>query len=118
MSTAKKNKNVIEDSTISAKGDVNIGDKTTINIYGMEATQGELQFAVKLFLSLIALFGLASIAFMFLPDWAKTFPDDFMRSFAAGGFFALSSIILVIFLRSKKQSSLPKKITDEIQNNN
>ena len=112
MDAEKTQKNALDNSQVSAQGDVNIGDRTTINVYGLKADQKDLEFIMKVYVVLIALFAIATIAFMIVPEIAKRFPDDYIRSFAAGGFFALGSIILIMFLRSKKQSSLTKKISD------
>jgi hypothetical protein len=56
MSPAKKKKNVLESSKISAKRNVNIGDRTTINVYGLEANQGDLEFVIKIYGGLVGFF--------------------------------------------------------------
>lgn len=116
MNVVKKEKNTLTDVDIKAEGNVNIGDKTTINVYGMEANKKDLEFVIRLYAALIAVFAIASLLFMFMPKVADAFPKDYIPSFAAGGFFALSSLVLILFLRSKNQS-ISKTISDEIQNN-
>lgn len=108
-------KNVIEDSEISAKGDVNIGDRTTINVYGLKANASDLRFAIKVYVALIAIFALASVVFLLWPK-PEIFPNDYVASFASGGFFGLGSLILIAFIRSIQNSSI-KSISNEIQNN-
>lgn len=113
MSKAKNEKNIVVDSTVSAEGDVNIGDRTTINqIFKMEATQGDLDFFTKFYMALIAIFAIVSLILLF--PQPKNSVSEYIGSFAAGGFFALGSLVLVFFLRSKKQISMPKIKSDEI----
>jgi hypothetical protein len=114
MSPAKKKKNVLESSKISAKRNVNIGDRTTINVYGLEANQGDLEFVIKIYGGLVGFFAIAALVLLVTPK-PVIFPNDYIASFAAGGFFALGSLILVVFLRSKQKSSISKIISDEIQ---
>lgn len=117
MSSIENKKNSIEGSSISAKGNVSIGDRTTVNqIFKMEATQGDLDFFTKFYMVLIAIFAIASLILLF--PQPKNSVSEYIGSFAAGGFFALGSLILVFFLRSKKQISIPKIKSDEIQNSN
>ncbi len=68
MTVKKQEKNIIQGSDISAGGDVNIGDKTTINVYGLEANKGDLEFVIKLYVGLIGLFAIASIVFLVSPS--------------------------------------------------
>ncbi|MBN2175741.1 MAG: hypothetical protein JW731_16545 [Bacteroidales bacterium] len=114
MSPIKKVKNTADGSTINAGGKVSIGDRTTINqVFNMDATQGDLDFFTKFYMVLIAIFAIAMLVLLFYP-WPKNSLFDYLGSFAAGGFFALGSLILVFFLRSKQKSSIPKIVSDEI----
>lgn len=114
MSSTKKVKNSTDGSTITAGGRVNIGDRTTINqVFKMDATQGDLDFFTKFYMVLIAIFAIATLVLLIFPQ-PKHSLIDYIGSFAAGGFFALGSLILVFFLRSKQKSSIQKMMSNEI----
>ncbi len=105
MATQKKEKNTVSDTTIEARGDVTIGDRKTINIYGMEATERVVNFVIKFFMALIGLFAITFLITLFLPQPKKEL-TDFISTFAAGGFCALIILFLVFLVRSRNQSSI------------
>ncbi len=108
MSSENQQKNTIEGSEISAQGDVHIGDKKTINVYGVEASQRDVDFVIKFFMFLALLFIITFIVSLFFPGPKKGIVD-FIASFAAGGFFGLIALLIVFLVRSKKQSSITIK---------
>lgn len=108
MSSTNNQKNTIEGSEISAKGDVYIGDKKTVNVYGVEASQGDVDFVIKFFMLLALLFIITFIVTLFFPGPKKGI-TDFIASFAAGGFFGLIALLIVFLVRSKKKSSITIK---------
>ena len=110
-----KQKNIVRETDISAGGNVDIGDKTTINVYGMQTNQKELEFWIKVYGILILLFGAATMFSLFFPE-KNDWPTDYITFFASGGFFALVSLFLVVFLKSKNQHSISNIVTNAIQN--
>ena len=102
-----KSKNVVQGSEIEAGGDVNIGDRTTINVYGFEANKKDLEFVIKFYMGLIVLFAIAALVFLVYPA-PKENLQDYVAAFAAGGFFALASLLLVVFIKANRESSIPK----------
>lgn len=108
-----KSKNVVQGSEIEAGGDVNIGDRTTINVYGFEARKKDLEFVIKLYMALIVLFAIAALIFLVYPA-PKEKLQDYAAAFAAGGFFALASLLLVVFINANRQPTLPKIIEREV----
>ena len=56
MSSENQQKNTIEGSEISAQGNVHIGDTKTVNVYGVEASQRDVDFVIKFFMLLALLF--------------------------------------------------------------
>ena len=107
----ESNKNILDTSTVESGRDTFIGDqttnKTTINVYRQEASQKDLEFFIKVYVILIAIFGLAALVFLVVPDLKnKVFPDHYIASFVSGGFFALSSLFLLLLYRSKKNASV------------
>ena len=106
---AEEKRNVIQGSEIDAGKDVNIGDRTTVNVYGMEASKGDLEFFIKFFMGLIAVFAIAFLVFLiWFPDPKSTI-FDYIKAFVCGGVFALVTLLLVFLLRSKYQSSITIK---------
>lgn len=108
MSSANQQKNTIEGSEISAQGNVHIGDKKTVNVYGIEASQRDVDFVIKFFMLLALLFIITFIVTLFFPGPKKGIVD-FIASFAAGGFFGLTALLIVFLVRSKKKSSITIK---------
>ena len=108
MISENQQKNTIEGSKISAKGNVHIGDKKTVNVYGIEASQRDLDFVIKFFMLLSLLFIITFIVTLFFPGPKKSIVD-FIASFAAGGFFGLTALLIVFLVRSKKKSSITIK---------
>ncbi|MBT8204122.1 MAG: hypothetical protein KJO20_01980 [Eudoraea sp.] len=100
MGAAKKTKNTVQGTEIDAGGDVTIGDRKVINVYGMETNQGDIEFVIKFFVFLMGLFAVSSIVFLVIN------PQNTIASFAAGGFFVLLALLIVVLLRSKSQSSV------------
>jgi len=105
MGAAKKQKNVVEGTTIETEGNVTIGDQKTINIYGMEASQKDVDFVIKFFMGLVLLFAIAFFITLFFPG-PKEQLTDFISTFAAGGFCTLLLLFIVFLVRSKNQSSI------------
>ncbi len=108
MSSENQKKNTIEGSDISAQGNVFIGDKKTINVYGMEASEGDVDFVIKFFMFLATLFIITFIVTLFYPGPKKQI-IDFIASFAAGGFFGLIALLIVFLVHSKRKSSITIK---------
>ncbi len=108
MSSSKQQKNTIEGSDISAQGNVFIGDKKTINVYGLEASQRDVDFVIKFFMFLALLFIITFIVSLFFPG-PKEGIADFIASFAAGGFFGLMALLIVFLVHSKRKSSITIK---------
>ena len=106
MGALKKQKNVVEDTTIETRGDVTIGDRTkqTFNIYGVEASQTEIKFLVKCFVFLLAMFGILAIIFVYWPDTKER-----LAVFFCGAFFALCLYFLVVLLRTLRPPSIKIK---------
>jgi hypothetical protein len=106
MGALKKQKNVVEDTTIKTQGDVTIGDRTkqTFNIYGMEASQNEIKFFAKCFVFLLALFGILAVIFVYWPN-----PEERLAVFFCGAFFALCLYFLIVLLRTLRPPSIKIK---------
>lgn len=100
MVEASKQKNTVAGASIETQGDVTIGDRKTINVYGMEANSKDVEFVLKFFMILMGVFALASITFLVFN------PANYIASFAAGGFFVLLALLIVVLLRSKKHSHI------------
>jgi len=100
MGAVKKQKNTLEDTTIKTKGNVTIGDNQTINVFGTKADTSDIRFAIRVFVVLMAVFGLASVIFM---AWT---PRKTPADVAAGGFFVLLLIFIVVLIRVKSHSSI------------
>ena len=100
MGATKQQKNTVEDTTIKTKGDVIIGDRHTINVFGTKADTSDIRFAIRVFVILMAVFGLASVAFM---AWT---PRKTPADMAAGGFFVLLLIFIVVLIKVKSHSSI------------
>lgn len=105
MAAPNKEKNKVEKSKIKTKGDVTIGDQKTINIYGMQASQKDVDFVIKFFMGLVALFAIAFFITLFFPGPKKGI-TDFIATFAAGGFCTLLLLFIVFLVRSKNQSNI------------
>ena len=108
MSSENQQKNTIESSKISAQGDVHIGDKKTVNVYGVEASQRDVDYVIKFFMLLAFLFIITFIVSLFFPG-PKKGVVDFIASFAAGGFFGLIALLIVFLVRSKNKSYITIK---------
>jgi len=100
----KKKKNFVDDTIIEAEGDVNIGDRKIINVYGMETNQADIKFFAKIFMGLVIFFPLASIIFLVWPNRPELWPNDFVASFFCGAFFALCLLALVFLLRIRQHN--------------
>ena len=100
---SNKQKNTVEGTSIEAQGDVTIGDRQTINVYGMEANSKDVEFVTKFFMALMGIFAIACVTFLVLN------PKNFIASFAAGGFFVLLALLIVILVRSKRHSNINVK---------
>ena len=99
--TTAKNKNTVEGSEFTAQGNINVGDTTTVNVFGMETNQQDFRFFRNFFVGLITFFALATLVLIYWPN-----PDERMGSFFCGGFFALSLLALVVMIRSKTKPSI------------
>lgn len=99
MAESNVQKNTFEGS-IEAQGNVNLGDQKTINVYGMEANRKDIEFVIKFFLILMGVFAISSIVFLVFN------PANYIASFAAGGFFVLLALLIVVLIRSKKQGPI------------
>lgn len=104
MGTKKKVKNKLEGSSLESDGDINIGDRKVINVYGMETNQADIKFFAKIFMGLVIFFPLASIIFLVWPNRPELWPNDFVASFFCGAFFALCLLALVFLLRIRQHS--------------
>jgi len=100
MGVSKKQKNTLEGTTIETQGNVNIGDQKTINVFGTETNSRDIEFVIKFFMFLMGLFAVACLTFLFFN------PANLVASFAAGGFFVLLALLIVVLIRSKNQSSI------------
>lgn len=100
MSSQTSQKNTIEGASIESQGNVSIGDQKTINVYGMEANSRDVEFVIKFFVVLMGVFAIASLTFLVFN------PANYIASFAAGGFFVLLALLIVVLIRSKKHSSI------------
>jgi hypothetical protein len=100
MSVSSKQKNTVDGTSIETKGDVTIGDQKTINVYGMEANSRDVEFVIKFFVILMGVFAIASLTFLVFN------PANYIASFAAGGFFVLLALLIVILIRSKRHSGI------------
>ncbi len=99
MSTTKSQHNTADGATIdTAGGNVKIGD--TINVYGVEAKTKDIEFVIKFFVILMAVFAIASLVFLVFN------PANYIASFAAGGFFVLLALLIVVLIRSKKHEPI------------
>ena len=105
MGAKKKERNKIEDSDIDVGGNMHIGDHKTINIYGIEASQKDVDFVIKFFMALVLLFAIAFFITLFFPG-PKEEITDFISTFAAGGFCTLLLLFIVFLVRSKNQSPI------------
>lgn len=105
MNSENQKKNTIEGSEISAQGNVHIGDQKTVNVYGIEASQRDVDFVIKFFMLLALLFIITFIVSLFFPGPKKGIVD-FIASFAAGGFFGLIALLIVFLVQSKKKASI------------
>ncbi|NER11606.1 hypothetical protein SAMN06265375_10324 [Muriicola jejuensis] len=97
MGTSKKAKNTARDSEFNAGGNINLGDTKTINVYGLEANKKDIEFVIKFFVLLMGLFAISSVLFLVFD------PKNYIASIAAGGFFALLALLIVVLIRSKSQ---------------
>ena len=106
MGAIKKQKNIVDDTTIQTQGDVTIGDHTkqTFNIYGMEASQNEIKFLVKCFVFLLTLFGILAVVFVYWPDTKER-----LAVFFCGAFFALCLYFLMVLIRTLRPPSIKIK---------
>lgn len=100
MVEGSNQKNTVTGTSIHTQGDVTIGDRKTINVYGMEANSKDVEFVIKFFMILMGIFALASITFLVFN------PANYIASFAAGGFFVLLALLIVVLLRSKRHSNI------------
>lgn len=102
MSNSHTQKNTADGAVIeTGGGDVSIGD--TINIYGVEADRKDIEFVVKFFVFLMALFAIASLVFLILN------PSNYIASFASGGFFVLLALLIVVLMRTKRHANVNLK---------
>lgn len=104
MGAAKKMKNTVEGTEIDAGGNVNIGDRTTVNVYGFETNQGEIKFFARVFVALLVFFAVAAIVLIYWPN-----PEQNLASFFCGAFFALCLLFLIILMHSSRQASINVK---------
>lgn len=102
---AVENKNQLKKSKIKGR-DITIGD--TINIYGIEASQKDVDFVIKFFMVLGLLFAIAFFITLFFPG-PKEELTDFISTFAAGGFCTLLLLFIVFLVRSKNQATINLK---------
>lgn len=110
METSNTQKNTVEGTDIQAQGNVNIGDKKVINVYGFETNQQEIKMFARIFAILTVLFPLGALFFMIFPSIStKKWPIEFIPSFFCGAFFALCLLFLIFLLRTKNQSSINVK---------
>lgn len=93
-------KNTVEGTSIEAQGNVNIGDRKTINVYGMEANTKDVEFVIKFFMILMGVFAIACLIFLMFN------PANYIASFAAGGFFVLLALLIVVLIRSRRHSHI------------
>jgi hypothetical protein len=100
MAQSSSNKNTVEGTSIDAQGDVTIGDRKTINVYGVEANAKDIVFVIKFFVVLMSVFAIASLVFLVFN------PANYIASFAAGGFFVLLALLIVVLIRSKRQAPI------------
>lgn len=100
MAEQSKQKNTVEGTTIESQGNVTIGDQKTINVFGTEANSKDVEFVIKFFMVLMGIFAIASLVFLVLN------PANFIASFAAGGFFVLLALLIVVLIRSKKHAAI------------
>lgn len=99
MAESNTQKNTFEGS-IEAGGNVNLGDQKTINVYGVPASSKDIQFVIKFFLFLMGLFAISSIVFLVFN------PANYIASFAAGGFFVLLALLIVVLAKIKRQAPI------------
>lgn len=100
MMQSSNQKNTVEGTSIDAQGDVTIGDQKTINVYGVQANTKDIEFVIKFFVILMGVFAIASLVFLVFN------PANYIASFAAGGFFVLLALLIVVLVRSKKQGAI------------
>jgi hypothetical protein len=100
MGAVKKEKNTVSDTTIKTEGDVTIGDRQTINVFGTKADSSDIEFAIKVFVILMAVFGVTCLVFM---AWT---PRKTPADVAAGAFFVLLLIFIVVLIRVKRHPSI------------
>ena len=100
MGHTSNQKNTVEGTSIDAQGDVTIGDQKTINVYGVQANTKDIEFVIKFFVVLMAVFAIASLVFLVFN------PANYIASFAAGGFFVMLALLIVVLIRSKKQGAI------------
>ncbi|ARV12217.1 hypothetical protein BTO09_07560 [Gilvibacter sp. SZ-19] len=98
MADIKNQRNTADGASIDAGGDVSIGD--TINVYGVNADRKDIEFVIKFFVGLMALFAIASLVFLVLN------PSNYIASFASGGFFVLLALLIVVLIRTKRHSDV------------
>jgi hypothetical protein len=103
MSASNKQKNTVEGTSIEAQGDVTIGDRKTINVYGMETNSRDIEFVMKFFMVLMGVFAIACVTFLVLN------PKNIIASFAAGGFFVLLALLIVVLIRSRQHPHINVK---------
>jgi len=103
MVDSNNQKNTVAGTTIETQGDVTIGDRKTINVYGMEANSRDVEFVIKFFMILMGIFAIASLAFLVFN------PANYIASFAAGGFFVLLALLIVVLIRSKRHAHINVK---------
>lgn len=97
-------KNTVEDTKIKTKGNVTIGDQTTVNVYGFETNQGEIKLFARVFVGLLVFFAIAAIVLIYWPN-----PEQNLASFFCGAFFALCLLFLIILMNSSRQASINVK---------
>ena len=100
MATTSDQKNTVQGTSIETQGDVTIGDRKTINVYGMEANSRDVEFVIKFFMILMGIFAIACLIFLMFN------PANYIASFAAGGFFVLLALLIVVLIRSKRHSHI------------
>lgn len=109
METSNKQKNTVEGTDIQAQGNVNIGDKKVINVYGFETNQEEIKMFARIFAILAVLFPIGAVVFLMIPNRAQEWPVDFVASLFCGAFFALCLLFVIFLLRNKKQNAINVK---------
>ena len=101
-------KNVVSNTEIEAGGDVQIGDKTTINVFGLPTDESFFRTVNYFFMGLVMFFSVGFVISLFVPP-NKSEMTDYINTFLIAS-FAFLTIICILLLNHGKASISPQII--------